>query len=234
MNIFIRCFFCIAFGLLTTAAQAQAKYRLADYMPNHAGDSLLFQNLNPAVKEPILIAWPDTATFKGQTVLERTESTGGRRLELLDPAEGWKLFLVGFQKGTDMIFEKPLLLLPAEVEHGAVYRSSSPFSVFSSGRKLGAGIQNYEIKVQGHDTSRTPLRNFGECLVIITTSTRTDTDGVRRGYEIKEWYARDFGLVKMAGEAFTLDAKGARTRVVKAAGMLEKAKVAGESYKWND
>ena len=147
MNIFIRCFFCIAFGFLAISAQAQTKYRLADYMPNHAGDSLLFQNLNPAIKEPILIAWPDTATFKGQTVLERTESTGGRRLELLDPAEGWKLFLIGFQKNTDMIFEKPLLLLPAEVEHGAVYRSSSPFSVFSSGRKLGAGIQNYEIKV---------------------------------------------------------------------------------------
>lgn len=234
MNVFTRWFFCAAIGLSAITVHAQAKYRLSDYMPNHAGDSLLFQNLHPAAKEPILIAWPDTATFKGQIVLERTESTGGRRLEWLDPSEGWKLFLIGLQKNTDMIFEKPLLLLPAEVEHGAVYRSSSPFSVYVAGRKAGAGMQQYEIKVEGHDTSRTPLRNFGECLVLITTANRTDADGVRRGYEIKEWYARDFGLVKMAGEAYTLDAKGARTRVVKAAGMLEKAKINGESYKWND
>ncbi len=212
---------------------AQTRYPLSDYMPNQAGDSLRFENITPNAKDPILIAWPDTMEFRKQRVLKRTESTGSYRLEVVDPAEGWKLFLIGLHDGREMIFDKPLLLLPQQVEHGAVYKASSPFSVFASGRKQGSGVQHYEIKVEGNDSSRTPLRNFDDCLVLTTVAIRTDPDGVRRGYEIKEWYARGFGLIKMAGEAFTLDAKGARTRIVKAAGMLEKAKIGGESYKWN-
>ncbi len=211
---------------------AQTRYSLAEYMPNRAGDSLIFENIVPGATAPILISWPDMVEFRKQSVLKRTESTGGYRLETMDPADGWKLFLTGFSNGKEMIYDKPLLLLPPLLEHGAVYKSSSPFSVFSAGRREGSGVQHYEIKVEGNDSSRTPLRNFDDCIVLVTLATRTDPDGVRRGYEIKEWYARGFGLVKMAGEAFALDAKGARTRIVKAAGMLEKARIGGEGYKW--
>jgi hypothetical protein len=212
---------------------AQAKYRLVEFMPAQAGDSLVFQNLTPNAKEPILVAWPQTVEFRKQPVLKRTESTGSHRFETVDAEQGWQLYLIGMPNKQDIIFEKPLLLLPAEVEHGKTYKTSSPFSLFSDGRKYGSGIQQFEIRVDGHDTSRTPLQNFAECLVINTISIRTDADGVRRGYELKEWYARGFGLVKMAGEAFVLDSKGARTRIVKAAGMLEKAMIAGEGHKWN-
>lgn len=230
------CKFCIALFLMLAGClslSAQAKYQIVEFMPAQPGDSLVFQNLTPNAKEPILIAWPDTASFRKQRVLKRIESTGSHRFETIDAVQGWQLYLIGMPNKQEIIFEKPMLLLPAEVEHGKTYKASSPFSLFSDGRKYGSGVQQFEIRVDGHDTSRTPLQNFADCLVLTTISTRTDADGARRGYELKEWYARGFGLVKMAGEAFVLDSKGVRTRIVKAAGMLEKAKVAGEGHKWN-
>lgn len=230
------CKFCIALFLILTGClslSAQAKYSIAEYMPIQAGDSLVFQNLTPNAKDPILIAWPDTVSFRKQRVLKRIESTGSHRFETIDAVQGWQLYLIGMPNKQEIIFEKPMLLLPAEVEHGKTYTASSPFSLFADGRKYGSGVQQFEIRVDGHDTSRTPLQNFADCLVLTTISIRTDAGGIRRGYELKEWYARGFGLVKMAGEAFALDSKGARTRIVKAAGMLEKAKVAGEGHKWN-
>lgn len=215
----------------TVLLQAQDTYRIAEYMPNQLGDSLQFQNIVPGAKDPILIAWPDTVAFRKQLVLKRTESTGSHRLETID-VEGWKIWLIGMGQGREMIFDHPLILLPAVVEHGAAYKASAPFSVFSAGRKQGSGALHYEIQVEGNDSSSTPLQNFADCLVLSTLAIRSDPDGVRRGYEIKEWYAKGFGLVKMAGEAFTLDAKGGRSRVVKAAGVLEKAMIGGQGHKW--
>lgn len=219
------------FAASAATLQAQATYPIAAYMPNQLGDSLQFQSIVPGAEGPLLVAWPDTVEFRKQLVLERTESAGSRRLERID-AEGWQIWLIGMGRGREMIFDKPMLLLPAVVEHGAVYKASSPFSLFLDGRRQGGGVQHFEIKVEGHDSSGTPLQNFGDCLLIVTTAIRQDPDGLRRGYEIREWYAKGFGLVKMAGEAFTLDAKGARTRIVKAAALLEKAKIGGVGFKW--
>ncbi len=221
------------FCMLTSVLAAQGKYPVADYLPNHLGDSLRFQIIAPEAGGHFIVAWPDTQVFRKQTVLKRTESTGAWRLETIAPDKGWQWYALSLQRGREMVFETPLLVLPAEAEHGATYRQAANFTVYAGGRKQGGGALTVEVKVEGKDSSRTPLRNFDDCLVIITTLIHTDPDGIRRGYEAKEWYARHFGLVKMAGESFALDSRGNRLRAQKSAIMLEKAKIGGELYRWN-
>ncbi len=221
------------FCILTSVVVAQGKYPIADYLPNQLGDSLRFQTVAPEAGGHVMVAWPDTQVFRKQTVLKCTESTGAWRLETVTPDKGWQWYVLSLQRGQEMVFDMPLLVLPAEVEHGATYRQAATFAVYAGGRKQGGGALTIEVKVEGKDSSRTPLRNFDDCLVIVTTLTRTDPDGIRRGAETKAWYARHFGLVKMATESFALDARGNRLRTQKSAIMLEKAKIGGERYRWN-
>lgn len=211
---------------------AQAGYTLHDYMPNSVGDSLVFDYFSGGAADSLLVAWPDTQLFKRQIVWKRTESTGAFRLETIHEQTGWQVFLIAPSTRRQFVFDSPAQLLPPAVQHGEVYTSEAAFTALDDGRKQGTGRFQFQVTVQGHDSSKTPLRNFGDCLVISTLATRTNPDGRKSGYELKEWYARNFGLVKMAGEAFNLDAKGNRTQIVKAAATIQKAKVRGVSYKW--
>jgi hypothetical protein len=218
---------------LVTPTFAQTNYVLADYMPNRVGDSLVFDYFSGGIADSLLVAWPDTQLFKRQLAWKRKESTGAFRLETLDEQQGWQVFLIAPSTRRQFVFDSPAQLLPPAVQHGEVYTSEATFTTLDDGRKQGTGRFQFRVTVQGHDSSKTPLRNFGDCLVISTLATRTDSDGRKSGYELKEWYARNFGLVKMAGEAFNIDAKGNRTNIVKAAATIRKAKIGGVSYKWD-
>jgi len=212
---------------------AQTKYNLLEYIPNQLGDSLVFDNFAGGTAQTLAVAWPDTQLFKKQITLKRTESSGAFRLETIDAQRGWQIYLLAPSSRREFLFENPLQLLPPLVEHGASYTGETTYAHIVDGRKQGSGKIRFVVTVQGHDSSKTPLQSFGDCLVISTLVERTDPDGRRSGYELKEWYARNFGLVKMAGDAFNLDAKNTRTQIVKAAAMVKKAKINGIAYKWD-
>jgi hypothetical protein len=211
---------------------AQIVYNICDYLPNGVGDTLVFQHISPNASDSIDVTWPSKHLFRGDSVTLRVESTGGRRLETIDNQAGWRIYMIGFPNRIEHFFNEALTILPPTVKHGETYQSAVEFSLINDGRKQGTGKQEYTIKVEGNDSSSTPFRNFGDCLVLNTLSIQTLPDGTKRGYQLKEWYARDVGLVKMAGEAFQLDSKNNRTRVFKTAGILIKGKVGEASYNW--
>lgn len=211
---------------------AQIVYNICDYLPNGIGDTLVFQHISANANDSLYVTWPSVHLFRGDSVLLRVESTGGRRFETIDNQAGWRIYMTGFPNRIEHIFNEALTILPAKVRHGETYQSAVEFSLSYDGRKQGTGKQEYAITVEGNDSSSTPFRNFGDCLVLNTLSIQTAPDGTKRGYQLKEWYARDVGLVKMAGEAFHLDGKNNRTRVTKAAGILIKGRVGVTSYNW--
>jgi hypothetical protein len=209
---------------------AQIVYNICDYLPNGVGDTLVFQHVSTG--DSIYVSWPSKQLFRGDSVNLRLESTGGRLFETIDYQAGWRIYMTGYPNRIEHIFNEALTILPPTVRHGETYQSAVEFSLINDGRKQGTGKQEYTIKVEGNDSSSTPFRNFGDCLVLNTLSIQTLPDGTKRGYQLKAWYARDVGLVKMAGETFQLDGKNNRTRVIKAAGILIKGRVGETSYNW--
>jgi hypothetical protein len=211
--------------LSAVAMYGQPAYRIADYMPMRLGDTLQLQNMLDEKLPPLVATYSDTLHFKGQFAFKRKENAQFR-IEQLD-AGGWKLFAVGLGGGKEIIFDQPPTLLPATVKQGVVIKLESNYILLETKQKKGSGRQTFEIKVEGNDSSRTPLQNFADCFVITTTVIRYPAGGTTEGYTVKEWYARDIGLIKSAGEVFTVNAAGKRLPKGRVALMLERAVVNG-------
>lgn len=207
------------------ALQAQPAYRIADYMPIRLGDSLQLQNILGENLPPLVATYSDTLRFKGQLAFKRKENAQFR-IEQMD-GTGLKLYAMGLGNGKEIVFDQPLTLLPASVKQGEVIKLESNYIFLENKQKKGAGRQTFEIKVEGNDSSRTPLQNFADCFVITTTAIRYPTGGTPEGYTVKEWFARDVGLVKSAGEVFSINAAGKRLPKGRIALMLERAVVNG-------
>lgn len=209
---------------LATGAQT---FKLADYLPLRIGDSLQLQNMLGDKLPPLVIAYPDTIRFRGMPVVRRVENGGKQTLERLD-AKGWQWFTMGLDKNKELILESPITILPASVEQGENHVWETSYTLLENKQKRGGGKIRIDIKVEGNDSSRTPLQNFADCLVFTTTVTRTPTGSLAEGYTLKEWYARDIGLIKAAGEVFALTSSGKRQSKGRIALMLERAVIKGK------
>lgn len=208
------------------AADAQT-FQLADYLPLRIGDSLQLQNMLGEKLPPLVITYPDTIRFRGLPVVRRIENGGKQTLERLD-AKGWQWFTIGLDKTREMILESPIMVLPASVEQGENHVWETTYALLENKQKRGGGKIRIEIKVEGNDSSRTPLQNFADCLVFTTTVIRSPTGSPAEGYTIKEWYARDIGLIKAAGEVFAMTSSGKRQSKGRIALMLERAVIKGK------
>ena len=134
-------------------------------------------------------------------------------LESIQLASGW-----------EYRFETPLALLPAALQTWHTFSVQAEFIAYYRGARRGKGLFQLEIKMQNKDSARTPLRNFGDCIVL-TAKAHTEGNGFPPfSYEITEWYARDVGLVKLAGSFIT----GSNTQNLKIASNLIWAKLQGE------
>ncbi len=199
----------------------QPSYRIADYMPMRLGDTLQLQNMLDNKLPPLVATYSDTLRFRGQLAFKRKENNQFR-IEKLDAA-GWKLFAMGLGNGKELVFDQPITLLPATVKQGELIKGEANYILLEAKQKKGSGRQTVEIKVEGNDSSQTPLQNFSDCFVITTTVIRYPAAGAAEGYSIKEWYARNIGLIKAAGDVFSLNAAGKRVPKGKIALMLERA-----------
>lgn len=213
-------------GLFSFASTAQSRFLLADYLPNRAGDTLQLRYALPAAKsdEPMLF------TFEAapEGMLKQLLNGNSFQLWSIDSLHGWAIHQMGEAEGFAHVLEKPLLLAPAVVEQGGEYSGQSAYTTFEKGRRTGSGLLTAVVRVHGHDSSSSHLRNFGDCLVITTTFEHRRPGGVVIGQELKQWLARGVGVVKIAGTRYRKNESGQLRSSEKLAALLEKAFVGGE------
>lgn len=215
--------------LLPLAVTAQLSFQVSEYRSALPGDTLVLKNMLGEQLEPLIITY-DTVRFRGQLVTRRLDNERIQRLEQFG-ANGWQLFTLGIGAGKELVFETPLLLMPASVKQGQVFEQKVGYAFIEQKQKKGTGTLTYSVKIEGNDSSRTPLQNFADCLVTTTTITRQATGSkIIEGHTIKEWYARGFGLIKAAGETYTINTAGKQQINGHIAIMLERAVVNGQLY----
>lgn len=215
--------------LLPLAVAAQLTFQLSEYRSALPGDTLQLKNMLGDQLEPLVMVY-DTVRFRGLLVTRRLDNQTVQRIEQFGP-KGWQLNTLGIGAGKELIFDTPLLLMPATVKQGEVFEQKVAYTLIEQKQKKGAGTLSYSVKIEGNDSSRTPLQNFADCLVTTTTIIRQATgSNTKEGYTVKEWYARGIGLIKSAGEVFSIDAAGKQQIKGRVALMLERAVVNGQVY----
>lgn len=213
-------------ALLQFSASAQFTFQVEEYFSGKPGDTLQLKNMLAEQLEPLVIAY-DTVRFRGQLVTRRIENTSTQRLEQWGP-KGWLLYTQGIGPGKELVFDAPLVLLPLVVKQGQIIEQTLGYTYLENKQRKGSGTLSYSVKVEGNDSSRTPLQNFADCLVTTTTIIRKSATGPAEGYSIKEWYARGIGLIKAAGEVFVLGPNEKRQSKGRIALMLERAVIKGQ------
>jgi hypothetical protein len=211
--------------LLPAWAWGQQQFQLSDYLASQPGDTLQLRYGLPGrlAGQPMLLAFDTAGSGQIQRLLNGLPS----QVFALDSLRGWALYAIGQEKGSMLKLDEPLKMAPALVGKGQSYTAQGTFVLYENGRRAGAGQIAARVQVQGHDSSATHLHNFGDCLVLTTTVEWQLPSGMLAGYEFKEWYARDTGLVKVAGQEFRKDKAGRVSSAERLAAMLEKAFVGG-------
>lgn len=185
--------------LLTGSLQSQTPIERDQYLVNRPPDSLFLYNI--ITKDTIAISYRE----------DPQDST--RYRQILDGMGSWTiqgskdqqpaLESIQLASGWEYRFETPLELLPATLETWRTFSAQAEFVAYYRGVRRGKGLFQMEIRMQNKDSARTPLRNFGDCIVL-TTKAHTEGNGFPPlSYEFKEWYAREAGLVKLAGSYAT-------------------------------
>lgn len=185
--------------LLTFTLPGQTAIERDQYLVNRPPDSLFLYNI--IAKDTIVISYredPQDSTRYRQifgelgswTMKERKDQPAA--LESIQLASGW-----------EYRFETPLELLPAALQTWQTFSLEAAFIAYYRGARRGKGLFQMEIKMQNKDSARTPLRNFGDCIVLTTKANTQGSGFPSLSYELKEWYARELGLVKLAGSYTT-------------------------------
>ncbi len=215
----IRFVFLLLISLLAFPLSAQNLIERDQYLFNLPPDSLFLHNI--IKKDTISITYmsdqKDTARYRrivtgiGSWTIQKTEMND-RMLKSIQLASGW-----------EYRFDKPLKMLPPSFKIWENFSSESEFTAYHKGSRRGKGIFKIEIKVQNKDSARTPLRNFGDCIVLTNDASTTGSGFPKFSYTLKEWYARDTGLVKLAG-SYTIGVN----KTFKIASNLVRAQLQGE------
>lgn len=195
---------------------AQKSFRIKDYMPQDVGLTWQFRNYVRDGLSPIVLKNSQIVDGK----LRRDENNGDYRLQKLTEKglEVYQLYFVG-ERVID--YEQTILLIPAKVKVGEIYKSESRYTTRVKGQITERGKQTYEVKLEKTEDAETPFRRFKNCLVFRTIALRIDESGTQKGYEIEEWYAKGFGTVKVIGTLFWKNAKGETTRTFQINAELE-------------
>jgi ketosteroid isomerase-like protein len=204
-----------------SAAVAQTSYRLPDYMPSHVGDAWQYKNFSKDGLSPIINKVSAARTFRGRHVMQRDENNGDYRLQSWEQGKGLFIHHLYFIGDRTIDYEAPVLLMPAQMRLGASHKSAVKYSYAVKGEVKERGVQTYEVTLEKIDHAVTPLQSYNDCLVLRTVALRRDESGSQKGYDLREWYARGVGAVKVVGELYWKNAAGATTRVFKIDAALE-------------
>jgi hypothetical protein len=214
-----------ALGLLPTFAAGQRAFHLTDYLCSQAGDTLQLRYAQPQrlTDQPMVLTFDTLPGGLRQRLLAGQPSQTYR----LDSLQGWMLVSLGNAQGRQLVLDEPLRLAPPVVALGEAYAAQGTYVLHEQGRPVGKGAIACQVLVQGNSASRTFLRNFDDCLVLLTAIEWRLPDGTTAGFELKEWHARGLGLVKVSGKEFRKSKTGALLSTEHLAAILERAFIHG-------
>jgi hypothetical protein len=217
--------FLISLLLMVCGSQAVAQktFKLKAYIPNDIAFEWQFKNNVKDGMSPIVVKNAESSRFGDLPTTKRTENNGDYRLQQITK-RGLEVYLLYFVGNRFIEYEKPVLLMPEKLKIGEVYKSETPYKTTVNGELKERGTQTYEVKVEQSEDAKTVLQTFTKCLVIRTIALRIDESGSQKGYELKEWYAKGIGTVKVVGKLFWKNKQGETTRIFQVDAELEKFK----------
>jgi|GEM_PF-1662227 len=226
-KIFLLIFCFVLFSSANTAQRGG--YNLKDYAPSNVGDEWRYKNLVKDGLSPIVVKVSSKAEWRGRDVVRRDESDGNYRLQFIDAVKGLSIAQLTFDGDKIIEYEKEARLLPLRFQLGQIYRSEIFYTYKEKGAIKDTGIQSYTVTVEAIEDVQTPLKLFAGCLLIRTRALRVDRNSSEQnGYELKEWYAPNVGVVKIIGEIFRKNNKGETVETLKVNAELESATINGQ------
>ncbi|GEM_PF-1446329 len=216
----------LVFAFFGNVLQAQQDIAIAPYLPVQNGDSLFFQNMMQPETPPFIIAYSQSDLRK-QLVINRVASTGSSRFEVQDD-RGFQVVLFRFSDKRELLLDEPIVLLPPTVIANRTYRDTVRYTLLREGTKQEVGSLFCEAMVEGFVSAETPLRNFANCLVVSYRFVQRTTAGLDDVQEMKEWYAKEIGLVKAFEKTYKQDVQGKKSQLKSIAISLQKAYLGGQ------
>lgn len=146
--------------------------------------------------------------IEGAPAAVRMASDRRRRIESFDAEEGLLVHRMGLGRSGELVYERPLSILPAKMEPGKIHSSQRRFARMNGGTPQDVGAHYAEAELLGIEDLSIADEVLSECLRIRRHETRMDFSGGQEVYDATEWYAKGIGLVKVVGERVTKDDQG--------------------------
>ena len=206
--------------LVFSQVVAQKTFKLKDYIPNEVVIEWQFKNNTKDGMSPIIVKNAEKAMFGKLQTVKRTENNGDYPLQNITK-KGLEVYQLYFVGNRFIDYENPVVLMPNKLKIGETYQSESPYKTTVNGEVKEKGKQTYKVKIERIESVETSFRKFDNCLIIRTIALRIDESGSQKGYELEEWYAKNFGAVKVAGTLYWKNPKGETTRTFRVDAELE-------------
>ncbi len=146
--------------------------------------------------------------IEGAPAAVRMGSDRTRRVESFDAEDGFLVHRLGLGRSGELVYERPLPILPARMKPGEVHSSQRRFARMRGGGKEDVGAHYVEAELLGVEELTIESETFSGCLRIRRHETRMDFSGGGEVYDATEWYAKGIGLVKVQGEKLAKDEQG--------------------------
>jgi hypothetical protein len=138
--------------------------------------------------------------IEGAPAAVRMGSDRRRRVESRHPEEGLLIHRLVLGRSGELVYERPLAILPARLKTGELHSSQRRFARMLGGTKIDVGAHYAEAELLGVEDLTLGSEVHRECLRIRRHETRMDYGGEQEVYDATEWYAPGIGLVKVQGE----------------------------------
>lgn len=204
---------------------AQESIIIANFLPNQLGDQLFYEQAN--LNYTFSLHYQDAHTISPIDLIACQKGKAIQYLETTDKKEGWQIAQIIYNQSRK-IFERPLQILPAQVETNQSYKDEVSFYNFENGIRKKQGKVNTETLVLPLQTVATPLRDFSNCLMLQRTITQRIGKNILTE-EWQEWYAKDIGLVKAIGHIYSVSPKKGKKLEKEVHLSLDKAIIKGKT-----
>lgn len=146
--------------------------------------------------------------IEGAPAAVRMGSDRRRRVESFHSEEGLLVHRLALGRSGELVYERPLPILPATMKSGDVHSSQRRFARMQGGAKSDVGAHYVEAELLGVEDLTLGSEVYSECLRIRRHETRMDFSGGQEVYDATEWYAKGIGLVKVQGERIEKNDEG--------------------------
>ena len=198
---------CLAASLTAAQSQEPVPLESAAYFPDAEDDSWLYS----------VPAGADDETTEQRT-LHASEALEGDRLRIdgsdgslrvlqTSARSGWSLVEEATLGGRRLVFEEPLLLLPARTETGATHEVEGRYRVLLDEDVVDTGTVRATVSIGALAQVEAPAGTFDDCLqldVLLEFASDEDPETLKASRR-QLWRARGVGLVRELSGASVLD-----------------------------